>query len=578
MRMRVNWKNKNLFVVIAFIIGLGLFTYFYLDSLNVVEVVPEDETSLDDWTLENSPLNGLPLVENKTIYQVDQPDDLDTLYVTVFPTETNEGVINFSIFDLHTALDRSFNPTLYANVVIGDNNGKLSNFVDTTLVNSTIRVRGNSARGAAFKSYRIEFTTENDSYKGFKVLNLNKHVLDPSKIANKFSFDIMSQLDNMASLRTNFVKVYIKDASLPSDQSRYEYYGLYTNIEQPNRAFLTSHGLDVNGTIYKATSFEFREYEALKNVDDPDYDQAAFEELLEIREGNDHSKLIQMIKDINDMDVDFDQSFSKYFNEENYLTWLAMNILLGNEDTLVHNFMLYNPTNSLTWYLLPWDYDKTFRFGEAGSSSLPNSLKGIQRLTAILLHRRYFLSEENVDKLSEKMEFLLATTFSKSNVDKTIDGYIPVLEETLDKYPDVGLLRMQPNQVLSYVRGFYGEIRSNYDEYLNALSYPTPVFTATPVTNQDGTITFAWESSRDFEGDLINYSIRLAKDPSMQQVIFEEDNLIVTSFTYSGSLEGTYYFEVNSIDSDGNKQITLDTYQDPFTGLFYYGIRQLKFE
>ena len=176
------------------------------------------------------------------------------------------------------------------------------------------------------------------------------------------------------------------------------------------------------------------------------------------------------------------------------------------------------------------------------------------------------------------MEFLLATTFSKSNVDKTIDGYIPVLEETLDKYPDVGLLRMQPNQVLSYVRGFYGEIRSNYDEYLNALSYPTPVFTATPVTNQDGTITFAWESSRDFEGDLINYSIRLAKDPSMQQVIFEEDNLIVTSFTYSGSLEGTYYFEVNSIDSDGNKQITLDTYQDPFTGLFYYGIRQLKFE
>lgn len=577
--MQFNWKNKNLIVVLVFILGIGIFSIFYFNSLDKVEVIPEDNTSLDDWTVENSPLNGLPLIENKTIYKVDQPNDLDTIYITVFPTETEDGVIDFSIFDLHTTLNKTFNPTLYANVVVGDSNGNLSNLIDTSLINSIIRVRGNSSRGAAFKSYKIKFTTENDNYKGFTVLNLNKHVSDPSKIANKFSFDMMSQLDNMASLRTNFVKIYIRDASLPEGQSKYVYYGLYTNIEQPNKDFLTSHGLDANGSLYKATSFEFHEYDALKNVDDPSYDQAAFEEILEIREGNDHSKLIQMLKDINDMNIDFDVSFKKYFNEDNYLTWLAMNILLGNEDTLAHNFIMYNPTNSLTWYLLPWDYDGTFKFGEADTDSkAPTSLQGVQRLTAVLLHRRYFLSSENVDKLTQKMDELLATTFSKTNVDKTIDGYLPVIESTLGKNPDVGLLRMEPNQLLNYVRGFYGEIKNNYDDYITALNYPTPVFTATPTENSDGTTYFTWESARDFEGDLIKYSIRLAKDPSMNQIIFAEDNLVVTEFTYNGDLQGTYYLEVRSIDSEGNSQYSLDTYKDPFTGNHYFGIRQLKFE
>ncbi len=576
---RFNWRNKNYLIGMVFVLALGVFTNFYFGSLNQVEPVPDDTTPLDEWTLENSPLNGLPLVENKTIYLLDKAADLDSIYITVFPTETDEGVIDFSIFDLHTTLDQSFNPTLHANVTIGDSSGKLSNLVDTTLVNAIIRVRGNSSRGAAFKSYKIKFTTDNDNYKGFSVLNLNKHVSDPSKIANKFSFDLMSQLDNMASLRTNFVKVYIKDDSVPEGQRKYVYYGLYTNIEQPNKSFLTAHGLDANATLYKATSFEFGLYDALKNVDDPAYDQAAFESVLEIREGNDHSKLIKMLQDINDLNVDFNTSFKKYFNEENYLTWVAMNILLGNEDTLAHNFMLYNPTNSLTWYLLPWDYDGTFKFNEADTDSkAPTSLQGIQRMTAINLHRRYFLSSENVTKLTNKIEALMKTTFSSENVNKTITSYFPVMEATLGKLPDVGLLGLEPNKLRAYVRGFYGEIKKNYDDYLTALKYPTPVFTVTPEKSSTGSIRFAWESARDFDGDLVKYSIRLAKDPNMKNVVFQQKDLLVTNVTVNLALKGTYYLEVKSVDSNGNSQYSLDTFKDPITGDHYFGLRQVTFD
>lgn len=576
---RINWKNKNFMVVLAVILAVGVFADLYIGTRNQVDEEPEDTTELDDWTLENSPLNGLPLVENKTIYKVDQPDDLDTLYITVFPTETEEGVIDFSIFDLHESLNQDFNPILYANITLGDSNGKLSVLADTTLVNGTIRVRGNSTRGAAFKSYKLRFTSENGNYKGFTILNLNKHVYDPSKIANKFSFDMMSQLDHMASLRTNFVKVYIRDASLPTSQQKYVYYGLYTNIEQPNKDFLRSHGLDVDASLYKATSFEFREYPALKNTDDPDYDRAAFEKILEIREGNDHTKLLEMLKDVNDMDLDFATTFAKYFNEDNYLTWLSMNILLGNEDVLSQNFFLYNPTNSLTWYFLPWDYDGTFKFGIAESEhKAPTPMQGIQRLTAITLHRRYFSNPQNLEKLTDRMDELLATTFSKANVIKTVDQYWPVMQATLGKVPDVGLLGMEPNQLRSYIHGFYDEIKSNYDDYKLALKYPTPIFTATPVKNTDGSVTFAWETSVDFDGDLLTYSVRLAKDPGMTQIIFSQKNLVDTTWTYTGTLKGTYYLEVRITDSQGNTQYSLDTYESPLTGTHYFGIRQVRFE
>ena len=39
----------------------------------------------------------------------------------------------------------------------------------------------------------------------------------------------------------------------------------------------------------------------IKLADDPDYDQAKFEEKLEIKGDNDHTKLIAMLNDLNDI-------------------------------------------------------------------------------------------------------------------------------------------------------------------------------------------------------------------------------------------------------------------------------------
>lgn len=569
----MRYKTINQLLVIAFtVVSIIVFILLYINTSSTRVIKEEKPTSsMDNWTIETSVLNGLKLVENKNIYGLDNPSDLTSIYITIFPTKTDKGTLDFSAFDLHRALDQSYNPVLDANVIIAGKDGSLPLTSNTNKVNAIIRVRGNSSRGAAFKSYKINFTSEEDNFNGQRVLNLNKHIKDYVKISNKFCFDIMSSLENMVSHRTNFTKVYIKNASLPQTERKFVYYGLYTNIEQPNKTFLTSHGLDANGTVYKASSFEFREYEALKNIDDPEYNEEEFEKILGIREAKDHSKLIKMLKDINDFSLNFNDSFSKYFNEDNYLTWMATSILLGNEDIVSHNFMLYNPSNSMTWYLLPWDYDATFTF----QSGVPLELKGLQRLTGVNLHKRYFIIPGNINKLTSKMEELLKTSMSEDKVNSLIAQYKPVLEQTLTIAPDVGLIKVPPNEINSYLNRFYDEIETNYKDYLNSLKYPNPVFTAAPEKIKENEYSFAWDPSFDFQGDLLTYSIKLSTDYNMSNIVFQASNLKETSYIYKGTLKGRYYLQVSIIDNKGNIQYSLDTYQSPDTGHFCFGVREV---
>lgn len=574
---RINHRTAIVLVSLSVIIGLILFLFLFQQNQKQVSIPDAaGDIAIDTWAIEDSALNGLPLKENKSIYQSDPDGDIDAIYLTVFPTDTPEGRIDLSVFDYHQAFTQDFNPILDANVVISANDGALPPLLDTDSVNANIRVRGNSARGASVKSFRVELLDQKDHLQGMRVLNLNKHVNDISKVANKFSMDMMEKLDNFASLRTRFVHVYLRDATAENSQL-YLDYGLYTLVEQPNKTYLASHGLDPDGTIYKAERFEFRLYDALKNVDDPDYDEAQFETVLGIREAKDHSKLLEMVEHINRLNEDFTSIFPLYFNEENYLTWMATNILLGNGDTIDHNFMLYSPSNSLTWYFLPWDYDGTFHFGAYTSNyQVPASLRGFQQYTGVLLHRRFFLDQAHVEKLTRKIEQLRATVFSEDRVMQQLEPYRPVLNQFMIQPPDLGLLDFPPSELNAYLDQFPLEIERNLQLYKESLEYPLPVFTAEPQKiGQE--YRFSWESSRDLQQNTLEYKLRLAKDPALEHIVIDSPLITEPFYNYPLPIEpGTYYMAITIIDSEGNTQISLDSYKDLNQGDVYYGVRQVQ--
>lgn len=580
-------KKKNRELLILSILVLAAFLVFIV--LYIKSIVPVEqkeakaENPLENWTIDESDMNGRPIEEDKSIYG-DEPDNsIHDVYISVFPTKDENGeMIDFSAFGKHSARDHTYNPTLNCNIQILDEDGQLDPLLSLEQKNATIRVRGNSSRGDLYKSYKVKMNEEAGEFNGQSILNLNKHSEDYSKITTKFCTDVLAEMDNMVSYRTNFMRVWIRDASLPKEEQKFEYYGLYTHIEQPNKSFLEARGLSSDCEMYKARDFSFNLSENIKDVDDPEYSEEEFEEVLAIREGTSHEKLIQMINDVNDETQDFQAVFDKYFNEDNYLTWLAFSLLMGASDILNHNFILYSPVNSNTWYFISWDFDSNIQYIEETTNTVPEGLRGGQKLNQVILHQRFFKIPGNLEKLQAKMTELMSTYFTQDKVSAWTNGYIPVLEKTMWLYPDLGLLhgRVPIDELIPYINGFKGGIETNYNDFIKAFQYPSPMFVAQPTRNEDGSIHLSWDISYSYQGRTVTYKVQLANDYYMNDILYEADDIVENSIDADIDLEpGTYYLKVFAVDSDGNEQVSLEHYEFAGASFIYeHGVLEFTIE
>ena len=235
-------------------------------------------------------------------------------------------------------------------------------------------------------------------------------------------FDLFELVPDFNSLRTSWVHLYIKDLTLTSAATtRYLDYGLYEFIENTDENYLKAHNLDENGIVFKANFFEFYRYEdVIKKIKDPTYDPVKFATYLELKAGDPdtaNKKLIRMLDDLNNQNLDIDQVFDTYFNRDNYFSYLALHILLGNYDSEERNYYSYSPHDSLTWYFLPWDYDKSLK-ADVSIDIFGNQADfiGISQVAwGIVLHNRMFRKAQNVEALNEKIETLYRQILSDSH-------------------------------------------------------------------------------------------------------------------------------------------------------------------
>lgn len=440
---------------------LSLILFFCLYQSNLNKTASGENNEQADALSSSDLVKNTRLIENKSIYEKAKLGELTKVYINVFSTEDNEErTLDFSSFDLMSEWNPEINPLLDANVQFFSAN-KNQEPSQINIPNASIRVKGNPS--AALKSYRVKLMDSIDALQGQTVFNLDKNLNDTSRIANKLAHDLIKDLDHIAGFRTDFLQVYIRDDSLMEEEREFNSYGLFTHTEQPNKKYLRSHGLDENGSLYKAESFKFQLTPQLKNANDLDYDKEAFEAVLGIREGKEHTKLISMLKDINDENKEFDQTFNTYFNEDNYLTWLAVNILLGNADAMNEGFLLYNPSSSSVFYLLHWDFDNIFYWMEDDDANKPNIY---EQMNDVSLHRRYLEQDENTEKLKSRVDELITNSFSPANIKKLIKHYKPVLLETMDKYPDKILSTIKLNEYIAYIGRMDEKVFQNYLDFI----------------------------------------------------------------------------------------------------------------
>ncbi|MFZ1520270.1 MAG: CotH kinase family protein [Ignavibacteriaceae bacterium] len=230
-------------------------------------------------------------------------------------------------------------------------------FINETVDSIGFRLRGNTSREAAKKSFKISFNTfvSGREFFGVDKLNLNGEHNDPSIIRSKLCFDHYQTIGVRAS-RANHVEVYING----------QYYGLYISIEHIDDEFLNKNFSDDTGNLWKCLypadlNYLGSDPNLYKNINSggrPAY------ELMTNESTSDFSKLAHFISILNNTPTgSLPDSLESIIDVHGVLQYFAMNILVGGWDdywSLMNNYYLYHEPTKDIFHLIPYDYDNTF--------------------------------------------------------------------------------------------------------------------------------------------------------------------------------------------------------------------------
>ena len=326
---------------------------------------------------------------------------------------------------------------------------------DGLLSNAYIRQRGATSRYGAQKSFRIKLDKNIPLWREERRIQLIKSFFDLSRIRHKLSFDLFAEIPHMPSMRSEFVNLTLEDDGVTEDL------GLYTQVEYFGKEYLERRGWDKDSRIYKANLFYFQYRDAftLNELGEP-VDEDAFEELIEIKRGDTHEELVEMIQAVNNRDLDFQiEIFDKYFNLDNYLTWFAVNILTNNTDTTAQNYYLYNPIDTENFYFVPWDYDYAWAASLEGDSieNKPRWWYSHAFSWGNNFHERFLRTPGNLDLVKQAVEEIRQKYLTVENIASKRDSYYDIIFPLISSAPDwdyIYLYGTDPEKVAQYNQVF----------------------------------------------------------------------------------------------------------------------------
>lgn len=528
-------------------------------------------------------INTVGMTENKTIYSEDDPQSLVYFYVTVQRGDAGSNT-DHTFAQVNSAVrfaeDSHVDNDILARAVVqvGNADGPQPGMLgyDATESNATIRVRGNSSSVRPQKSYKLELDDEAGLWRGQSNIALNKHNFDATRLRNKLYFDLLRPVEDISSLRTQFVRLYIKDET--AGETTFTDYGLFTQAEVPTKKYLANHGLDSEGYLYKAISFNFEMSDGLKNFDDPDFDQAAFDKILSCKGRQDNQKLIDLVNLIADRSVDINEIVGDYIDRDNYLTWLAYNILMGNNDTTVQNFYLYSPLNSQKWFFIPWDGDNCLHWQEDEVEGLTGNYgsweHGVANYWGVLLHQRFLKNEANRAELAAKVDEL-HETINRDTVNALAQQYDQVVRPYALAMPDFYYLGNTAAERDAILAGLGDQVELAYQQFYDSLHELMPFFLYQPV--QDGqTVLFRWEDAYDFDNQPITYRLRVAATPDFANPVVDVAGLTSTEYPVPADQlpAGTWYFAVTAETQDGRTAPAMNKIQ--VSDVYYPGVDRME--
>ena len=294
-------------------------------------------------------------------------------------------------------------------------------FINETVDSIGFRLRGNTSRDAAKKSFKVSFNTyvQGREFYGVDKLNLNGEHNDPSIIRSKLCFDHFNTIGVKAS-RANHVEVYINGV----------YYGLYISVEHIDDEFLRKNFADDTGNLWKCLypadlnyiGNDPNLYKAINSNGRPAY------ELMTNESEDDFSKLARFISVLNNTPAaSLPDSIESIIDVPGVLKYFAMNILFGEWDdywSLMNNYYLYHQPSEDKFYLIPYDYDNTFgidwfsiNWSNANPYNYPKVVGGYRPLAERLMQNSQYRN-----LYTHFLEFYRQNVYLLSNWENRIDN------------------------------------------------------------------------------------------------------------------------------------------------------------
>lgn len=515
--------------------------------------------------------------DNDALYEGSDPTSVISMYLTVSTgNEADSSDHTWAEVNAHSTyyyddlgIDR-YKVEGILQIDDGSGLGEGSYGYGETVPNVTVQVRGQTSSRDASKNYKIRIKAGKEEYDGQRTLALNKHVSDPYRFLNKMCYDLLADIPQLISARTQFVRLYVKDTTV-GGSGNYVDYGLYTMVEQINRTYLKNHGLDDRGKLYKVNMFEWHDYDEIMAVGD-DYDEDAFESYLEIKGSSDHADLRDTLTRLQNYSIPITEIIESDFDAENLCYWLAFQILIGNYDSGARNLYIYSPLNSQKWYFISWDMDASFRrnyFAKTGYLEGLSWEHGLTQYVSLVLFRRMMKEECYRQQLDDAIHDLMAHGLSPDSVAERAAAYSKVVKydifnNAFSRYNS----QLTPKEYDNYVSMLSSEIQLNYEYYLDSLARPWPFFVNTPEVHEDG-LYFSWGVSYDIRGESVTYDYQLATDYRFQRVLSEGSGLVIP-YAKVGLLEpGTYYLKVTATNESGHTTDCFDYYSIANVGKIY---------
>lgn len=228
--------------------------------------------------------------------------------------------------------------------------------MDVSMDSVGFRLRGNTSRDAAKKSFKLDCNHYVPGRKlaGLEKLNLKAEQNDPSLVRSNFAFTLMEKIGLNAS-RLCYARVYVND----------DYMGLYNIIEHIDENFTNYHFGNNEGNLYKCLWPADLNY---RGSDPSNYypysgDTKPYELQTNIAE-YDYSDLANLINVINNTASSaIKDSLEANLCVIDFIKYLVVNIMTGSWDDyryLRNNYYLYHDTKLNKFRFIPYDYDNTF--------------------------------------------------------------------------------------------------------------------------------------------------------------------------------------------------------------------------